>query len=67
MIARNSEYYDYINSSSWILMSRDPQVLRRVTGDPPPGGRWRGLRGDPGFVGWTDDYGSILPLLKVLR
>jgi hypothetical protein len=67
LIPRDSEYYDYINSSSWVLMSRDPKVLRRVTSDPPPGGKWRPLRNDPGFTGWSDDYGSILPLLKVLR
>ncbi|HEV2567713.1 fused MFS/spermidine synthase [Sphingomonas sp.] len=66
-IPANSEYYDYINSSSWVLMTRDPSVLRRITSDPPPSGKWRPLREDSDFAGWSDDYGSILPLLKVLR
>ena len=67
VIARNSEYYRYISSSNWILMTRDADVLRRVTADPPPEAKWRPLKEDPGFDGWSDDYGSILPLMKVLR
>ena len=63
----NSDAYDYISSSNWILMTRDAEVLRQVTTDPPPDGKWRPLRADPGFAGWSDDYGSILPLLKAFR
>jgi len=66
-VPSNSEYERYISSSNWIAMSRDPEVLRRVTTNPPPGGKWRPLREEPGFPGWSDDYGSILPLMKVLR
>ena len=27
---------------------------------------WQALERRPGFAGWTDDYASILPLLKGL-
>ncbi len=67
LITAESEYSRYISSSNWILMTRDPSVLARVTFDPPPGGKWRPLKPDPGFEGWSDDYGSILPLLKAFR
>jgi hypothetical protein len=67
VITADSGYSRYLSSSNWILMTRDPDVLRRVTTDPPPGGKWRPLREQPGFDGWTDDYGSILPLLKAFR
>jgi hypothetical protein len=66
-IAADDEAYRYISSSNWVLMTRDPQLLARVTSDPPPGGKWRPLRADPDFAGWSDDYGSILPLLKAFR
>jgi len=48
-------------SSLWVALSRDPAViadLRRRT----PG--WRALGGRPGFQPWTDDFSSILPLVK---
>jgi hypothetical protein len=57
----------YISSSNWILMTRDPAVLQAVTVNPPPEGKWRPLIADQGFAGWSDDYGSILPLVKALR
>jgi hypothetical protein len=66
-VPRNSEYYRYISSSNWVLMTRDPAVLRAVTSDPPPEGKWRPLKEDAAFAGWSDDYGSILPLLKAFR
>jgi SAM-dependent methyltransferase len=63
----STDSYKYISSSNWILMTRDPEVLRRVTVNPPPEGKWRPLREDAGFAGWSDDYGSILPLMKAFR
>jgi SAM-dependent methyltransferase len=63
----DSEFSRYVSSSNWIVMTRDPEVLRRVTVNPPPEGKWRPLRQEPGFAGWSDDYGSILPLLKAFR
>jgi spermidine synthase len=66
LVSPDSDAYRYISSSNWILMTRDPEVLRTVTMDPPAG-HWRPLREDPGFPGWSDDYATILPLVKVLR
>lgn len=53
-----------LNNSIWVAMSRDPKLLARLTGAPPAGGKWRPLALRPNFAGWTDDYGSILPILK---
>lgn len=51
------------SSSLWIALSRDPAVLASLTaGDPD----WKPLRPRPGFAPWTDDYSTILPLLKGL-
>lgn len=66
-VEAGTDSYKYISSSNWILMTRDPDVLRQVTVNPPPEGKWRPLREDPDFAGWSDDYGSILPLLKAFR
>jgi hypothetical protein len=44
--------------STWVAMSRDPAVLGRVTSR----GGWESL-GDR-EVRWTDDYSSVLPVLK---
>ena len=59
--------YRYVSTSSWIVMSRDKESLRRVTVNPPPEGKWVPLTPDRGFDGWSDDYGSILPLIKAFR
>lgn len=47
--------------SSWIVMSRDPETFALLSLD---GADWKPLRRRPGFTTWTDDYASILPLLK---
>jgi SAM-dependent methyltransferase len=48
-------------ASVWIALSRDPATLAALTrGDSD----WQPLRRRPGFVGWTDDYATILPLMK---
>ena len=67
MIPPSSEYYRYINSSNWILMTRDAESLRRVTDNPPPDGHWKPVLLEPGFAGWSDDYATILPLVKAFR
>ena len=49
------------SSSLWIAMSRDPATLAALTrGDA----EWAPLTGREGFAGWTDDYATILPLMK---
>jgi SAM-dependent methyltransferase len=51
--------------SVWVAMSRDPRTMMRLfdlSGDQRRD--WRTLPVRPGFAGWSDDYASILPLLK---
>jgi SAM-dependent methyltransferase len=49
--------------SIWVAFSRSPDTLRQMTGIGPKDG-WKALPERPGFAAWTDDYGSILPLLR---
>ena len=49
--------------SVWVAMARDPETLSRLAAK---GGEWKPLRRQSGFTAWTDDYGSILPVLKLL-
>lgn len=51
-------------SSDWIVLSRAPGPIIRVTAIDP---NWRELRGREGFAGWSDDYSSILPLLRIFH
>ena len=51
--------------SVWIVMSRDPATLGRLM-SLSRSDRWQPLDERAGFSGWTDDYASILPLLKGL-
>jgi hypothetical protein len=52
------------STSDWIAMSRDPAMIARLAAS---GGEWRSLRDYPGFTPWTDDYATILPLLRSLH
>lgn len=48
-------------SSLWIALSRDPSTVAALTrGDPD----WEPVRARANFTGWTDDYATILPLMK---
>jgi SAM-dependent methyltransferase len=51
--------------SVWVAMSRDPATLDRLVALTDPNG-WESLKERPGFGGWSDDYSSIIPLLKGL-
>lgn len=53
--------------SIWIALSRDPakiEDLIRASGTGPP---WTPIKPRPGFFGWTDDYASILPILRPIH
>jgi len=50
--------------SDWIALSRDPATLDRLTGNDS---EWRKLTPYPGFTGWSDDYASILPVLRAVN
>jgi hypothetical protein len=58
------EEQDQATISDWIALSRDPQVLAALTAGRP---RWQPLRPKPGFTGWSDDYASVVPLLRALH
>lgn len=51
------------SSSLWIALAKDPVVISRLVASNPRTA-WRPVSSDPGFAGWTDDYASILPLIK---
>ncbi len=63
------------NASVWVAFTRDAAVLDALGARelvPGPDGSemeamWRPLVADKGFSGWTDDYGSVLPLLYAVR
>jgi SAM-dependent methyltransferase len=67
LIRASSAYSRYISSSNWILLTRDRAVLDAITRNPPPGGHWRPLREQSGFSGWSDNYASVLPLVKAFQ
>lgn len=49
------------SKSQWIALTRDPTAFAYLQIEDPA---WRTLRGRPGFSPWTDNYATILPLLK---
>jgi CDP-diglyceride synthetase len=51
--------------SVWVALSRDPAILDSLVRSGPDQG-WARLRADPDFPGWSDDYASIIPLLRGL-
>lgn len=58
------EEADEAATSDWIALSRSPAALARLKAR---GGAWRELRTTPGFTPWTDDYATILPVLRSLN
>jgi hypothetical protein len=51
------------SSSLWIALARDKVTLDRLA-TLSGMANWRPTQPRAGFAGWTDDYASILPLLK---
>ncbi len=47
--------------SVWVALSRDKAMMGRLRAR---GGDWLALNDRAGFTPWTDDYSTILPLLK---
>jgi len=52
------------SASEWIALSHDPKMLDRLVAR---GGGWRKLGSWPAFQPWTDDYASVVPVLRVLH
>jgi spermidine synthase len=59
-----SEAAHHASVSVWIAMSRNPVALDSLIFASAREGDWRKLRPRAGFPGWSDDYASILPLLR---
>lgn len=53
-------------ASAWIALSQDPVMIDRLK-TASGKNEWRALKPRAGFVAWTDDHASILPLLKPLK
>lgn len=52
--------------SEWVVMSRSQDTLDRMLFSSGKFAKWEILKPKPGFKPWTDDYATILPLLKDL-
>ncbi|MEG3122675.1 fused MFS/spermidine synthase [Sphingomonas sp. GB1N7] len=53
-----------VTGSAWIALSHDPSVIAALKARDR---RWAALTAYPGFTPWTDDYSTILPLVKAFR
>ncbi|HKT14594.1 MAG TPA: fused MFS/spermidine synthase [Allosphingosinicella sp.] len=54
----------FASISFWVALSRDQRKLDDLLRASKGQGDWQALEARPGFAGWSDDYASILPLLK---
>ncbi|GGE17580.1 hypothetical protein GCM10011529_25090 [Polymorphobacter glacialis] len=52
--------------SVWIALTRTPEAMVAMTAELPAGA-WTAPRRQAGLVAWTDDFASILPVVKVFR
>ncbi len=52
-------------ASMWVAMSPSPATIARLEEVNP--GAWQELEGKAGFRPWTDDYASVLPVLRALQ
>ncbi|RYY22874.1 MAG: hypothetical protein EOP62_22055 [Sphingomonadales bacterium] len=52
------------SASEWIALTRDSRTLDRLIAR---GGQWHALKRYPGFTPWTDDYASVLPVMRALH
>jgi spermidine synthase len=62
----NSVAGRYLSSSTWVALSRDPAMIAAIVARAPKSkdSQWRKLNYQRGFTEWTDDFASILPLIK---
>ena len=60
----DEEEANYATVSTWIALSRDAATMDALRGESLTGTGWQDVAERRGFDGWTDDFGSILPLLK---
>lgn len=55
-----------LTDSNWVAFAREPATLAMLEA-VHPADRWREIKGRSGFAAWTDDYGSILPIIKMKK
>ena len=54
-------------NSVWIALSRNPATIQGLMAVSNEDAEWRPLERREGFPGWSDDYASIIPILKLPR
>lgn len=57
---------DQHTSSIWVAMSPSPQTIAALEAASNPDA-WKVLKTRPGFRAWTDDYASVVPILRALQ
>ncbi|KQS51775.1 hypothetical protein ASG20_01835 [Sphingomonas sp. Leaf198] len=57
----SSVLVDRASASDWVALSRDPRAIAALRAKDSS---WTTPTPRKGFAGWTDDYSTILPLLK---
>lgn len=63
-VPSTSERADEGDVSEWIAMSRSQATIAGLVSQ---GGAWRPLVPRPGFAGWTDDFASLLPVIRLFH
>lgn len=58
------EEFEEAATSDWVALSRSPETLEALK---RRGGDWRALAPRHGLTPWTDDYATILPVLRSLN
>lgn len=53
----------YAGRSIWVAFTRSPETMQALKSRSPDKG-WSSMADEPKVTPWTDDYGSILPLLR---
>jgi hypothetical protein len=49
--------------SQWMALTRTPERMAELEALSPPGS-WQPAAERPGLTAWTDDFASILPVIK---
>ncbi|MGE3745195.1 MAG: spermidine synthase [Sphingomonadaceae bacterium] len=59
---KDARYYG--GRSVWVAFTRSSETLLQLKSHSPGPKAWSAMSAPSGFSPWTDDYGSILPLLR---
>jgi hypothetical protein len=59
-----AEMAEHANGSVWVAMSQDPLTMARLIVSTEDWRVWEELRPKDRFSSWSDDYASIIPLLR---